>query len=230
VWSIPVLLIAMVSAYVSRRESVAGDGSTAPRLWWPDWRDPLTWKLGLIAGFASSLYFSTNAFLPDYLRWRGRPDLLGPALSALNWAQLPASLLMLACADRLTRRRGPFMFAGLVAGCAVAGLLLMPDAWIVFWSGVMGCFTAFILILTLALPPMLAEADDVHRLSAAMLAIGYFCAFVAPIAGGMIWDATGFPPAAFLPIVAFALVTAALAATLDFGRGGDPGRTPVIER
>lgn len=216
VWSVPVLLIAMISAYVSRNESVARRKSDAPRLWWPDWRDPLTWKLGLIAGFASSLYFSTNAFLPDYLRWRGRPDLLGPALSALNWAQLPASFLMLACADRLTLRRGPFIFAGLVSGVAIAGLLTMPDPWIVFWSGVMGFLTAFILILTLALPPLLSDAEDVHRLSAAMFAIGYFCAFVTPIVGGLIWDGTGSPPAAFFPIIVFALVTAALAATLDF--------------
>lgn len=216
VWSIPVLIIAMISAYVSRKESVMRQPSTAPRLWWPDWRDPLTWKLGLIAGFASSLYFSINAFLPDYLRWRGRPDLLGPALSSLNWAQLPASFLMLACAHRLTLRRAPFILAGLASGVAIAGLLAMPDAWIVFWSGVVGCFTAFILILTLALPPLLSEAEDVHRLSAAMLAIGYFCAFVTPIVGGLIWDATGSPTAAFFPIIVFALVTAALASTLDF--------------
>jgi MFS transporter, CP family, cyanate transporter len=215
VWSVPVLVIAMMSAHASRGEARAS-AAAVPRRWWPDWHDPLTWKLGLIAGFASSLYFSTNAFLPDYLRSRGRPDLLGPALSALNWAQIPASILMLACADRLTLRRAPFIFAGIVSAFAVAGLLFMPDAWIVFWSGVMGCFTAFILILTLALPPLLSEAEDVHRLSAAMLAIGYFCAFVMPIVGGAIWDATASPTAAFLPIIVFALVTAALAATLDF--------------
>jgi CP family cyanate transporter-like MFS transporter len=228
VWSIPVAIIAMISAYVSRHESAAQARPHAPRRWWPDWRDPLTWKLGLIAGFASSLYFSTNAFLPDYLRWRGRPDLLGPALSALNWAQLPASFLMLACAERLTLRRGPFVFAGLASACAVLGLLTMPDGWIVFWAGVMGCFTAFILILTMALPPLLSEAGDVHRLSAAMLAIGYFCAFATPIVGGLLWDVTGFPPAAFMPIIAFALAASVLAATLAFGARENRGQTPII--
>ena len=57
----------------------------------------------MIAGFASSLYFAINEFLPDYLRWRGHADLPGPALSALNWVQIPASVLMLVYAERLTR-------------------------------------------------------------------------------------------------------------------------------
>ena len=47
------------------------------------------------------------------------------------------------------------------------------------------------LILTLALPPLIAKPEDVSRLSAAMIAIGYLCAFVTPIVGGALWDATG---------------------------------------
>jgi CP family cyanate transporter-like MFS transporter len=215
-WSVPVLAIGALSAWASRRERVAPPSADTPRRWWPDWHDPLTWKLGLVAGFASSLYFAINAFLPDYLRWRGRADLLGPALSALNWVQIPASILLLVYAERLTLRRWPFLALGLLAIASIAGLLGMPDGWIVFWSGILGFCNAFMLILTLALPPLLSKPQDVHRLSAAMLAIGYACAFVMPIVGGLIWDWTGSPPAAFLPLFVFALVTVALAATLDF--------------
>ena len=216
-WSVPVLAIAFMSmSATAKRAPEAGGALRAPRRWWPDWRDPLTWKLGLIAGFASSLYFSVNAFLPDFVRSREHAELLGPALAALNWMQLPASFLMLAAAERFTLRRAPFIFAGLAAGVAILGLLFMPPTWLVFWSGVLGFFTAFILIITIAMPPLLSRSDDVHRLSAAMFAIGYFCAFVMPIVGGVIWDATSSPTAAFAPIIVFALVTAALAATLDF--------------
>jgi hypothetical protein len=49
-----------------------------------------------------------------------------------------------------------------------------------------------------------------------VIAIGYLCAFVTPIAGGMLWDATGVARAAFAPILLFAAVAIALAATLDF--------------
>lgn len=216
VWSVPVLVIGLVAAWAAVRR---GDRDALPpgtRRWWPDWRDPLTWKLGLVAGFASSLYFSTNAFLPDYLAARGRGDLLGPALSALNWVQIPASVLLLLYADHLTRRRWPFVALGLSAMASIAGVLFMPDSWIVFWSGLLGFNNAFMLILTLALPPLIAKPEDVSRLAAAMIAIGYLCAFVVPIVGGAMWDATGSPDAAFYPLLAFGAAAIAISARLRF--------------
>lgn len=220
VWSVPVLLIAVViwwlrpAADASRAPAV---GAT-PRLWWPDWRDPLTWRLGLIAGFASSLYFGNNAFLPDYLAARGRPDLLNPTLAALNWVQMPASVLMIVYGQRLAMKRWPFVALAAASAIALLGLLAMADEWIVVWAGVIGFTNAFLLILTLALPPMLSAAHDVHRLSAAMIAIGYLCAFVVPIVGGFVWDVSGVAAWAFAPLIAFALVAVALAAGLKFSR------------
>lgn len=221
VWAIPVVAIGVLAAWASARRPAHASPASGPRRWWPDWHDPLTWKLGLVAGFASSLYFATNAFLPDYLASRGRGDLLAGALSALNWVQIPASILMIAYADRLTRRRWPFIVLATTAVAALSGLLFMSDAWIVAWSGVLGFCNAFMLILTLALPPLIARAEDVHRLSAAMLAIGYLCAFLTPIAGGLAWDATGIAAAAFAPILAFGLAALGIAARLDF-RGNSP--------
>ena len=49
--------------------------------------------------------------------------------------------------------------------------------------------------MTLALPPQLVAAGDVHRLSAGMFAIGYALSCLVPLAGGAIWDATGLPAA-----------------------------------
>ncbi len=219
-WSVPVILIAVVSW---RFRPVASHGALPARaraaLWWPDWRDPLTWRIGLISGYASSLYFANNAFLPDYLAWRGHPELLNATLSALNWAQMPASALMLFLAHRLTLRRWPFIALGAVSVVSLAGMLALSDEWVVAFAAVTGFCNAFLLILTLALPPMLARSDDVHRLSAAMIAIGYLCAFLIPIVGGFVWDFTGSPPMAFAPLFAFAMVAIALAARLDFSRG-----------
>lgn len=218
VWSIPVLVIAVIVWVVRPRSAAshAPKAAAAPRLWWPDWRDPLTWRLGLIAGYASSLYFANSAFLPDYLATRGRADLLNPTLAALNWVQMFASVLMLLYGQRLALKRWPFMALGAVSALALVGLLTMADEWIVAWAGVIGFCNALMLILTLALPPMLAAAHDVHRLSAAMIAIGYLCAFVIPIAGGFLWDVTGVAAWAFVPLLAFALVAVVLAAGLKF--------------
>ena len=79
-----------------------------------------------------------------------------------------------------------------------------------------GFCNAFMLILTLALPPLIGAAHDVHRLSAAMIAIGYLSAFVIPIAGGLMWDFTGVPASGFMPLVGFGAVALVLAATLRF--------------
>jgi CP family cyanate transporter-like MFS transporter len=217
VWAVPVLAIGLVAVWATVRRRETHAAPAGARRWWPDWRDPLTWKLGLISGFASSLYFATNAYLPDYLASRGRGDLLAASLSALNWIQIPASILMLLYADRLTRRRLPFVVLASIAVAAVLGLLYLPDAWIVPLSGVIGFCNAFLLILTLALPPLIARPEDVSRLSAAMLAIGYLCAFVLPIVGGAAWDATGFARAAFAPVLLFGIATVFLGASLRFG-------------
>ena len=215
-WAVPVFAIGLVCAAMTARHARETTAPTAPRRWWPDFRDALTWKLGLLSGFASSLYFGTNAFLPDYLAARGRPDLLPHALASLNWVQIPASILMLLFAERITRRRGPFLVLTIAALASLAGLLYLPDRWVVVCSGILGFCNAFMLILTLALPPLLAEADDVHRLSAAMIAIGYLSAFFAPIAGGLLWDLTGIPEMAFAPTATFGVAALLIAVSLRF--------------
>jgi len=174
--------------------------------------------VGLLAGYASSLYYAANAFLPDYLAARGRPDLLNASLSALNWVQLLASFLMIAFGERLTMRRWPFFALGVLSLVALWGLVATNGAWLVAWSGVVGFCNAFLLILALALPPLLARPDDVHRLSAAMFLVGYLCAFAIPIAGGFAWDATASPRAAFAPLAVFGVVSLLVAARVDFKR------------
>jgi CP family cyanate transporter-like MFS transporter len=216
VWAAPVFAIGLLAVWATRQRHESHAAPVGARRWWPDWRDPLTWKLGFISGFASSLYFATNAYLPDYLASRGRGDLLAASLATLNWIQIPASILMLLYAQRLTRRRSPFVVLAGAAVMAVLGLLYMPDAWIVPLCGVIGFCNAFLLILTLALPPLIAKPEDVSRLAAAMIAIGYLCAFILPIVGGFAWDVTGLARAAFAPVLAFGIATVALGATLRF--------------
>jgi CP family cyanate transporter-like MFS transporter len=47
---------------------------------------------------------------------------------------------------------------------------------------------------------LLAEPDDVHRVTAAMFTISYSCAVIVPIISGAAWDLTGLAGAAFAPI------------------------------
>lgn len=218
-WSVPVFAIAAITWLHARTHARRSAGAAARSgVWWPDWRSPLTWRLGFIAGGCSSLYFATNAFLPDYLRHLGRAQLIGASLSAINWVQIPASLLLLAFPDRLMRRRWPLVAVGALATIAMIGVATSEGAGVVFWSGIIGFCTAFILILSLALPPMLVDAAHVHSVSAAVFAIGYLCAVVTPVLGGLAWDVTGIPWSAFVPAGAFGIVIVVLAAGLRLDR------------
>jgi CP family cyanate transporter-like MFS transporter len=216
VWSVPVLATALlVLACAPRPRSVNGIAA-AGRQWWPDWRRPLIWRLGAILGSVNAMYFVTNAFLPDFLTAAGRPDLISSALTAENFCQLPASLVMLAVAGRLVKQSWVYVAAGALSLVSLVGIMTAASgAWIVFWSGVLGFVTTAILVLGLALPSVLSAPDDVHRTSAGMFTISYSIAMVLSVLGGWLWDFTHTPIAGFVPVALCAVVVMALASTAN---------------
>lgn len=212
-WALPCAAIAFaILAFAPRRQASARPST--PRRWWPDWRSGLVWRLGLMFGANNATYFSTNAFIPDYLHHIDRPDLIGHALSALNIGQLPTSLLLLAFAGRLVGRAWPYVAGGALSLACVAGILFGNGIVIVAAAAVLGFSGAAILTLMLALPPLLSAPDDVHRMTAAMFTISYSCAVIVPIVSGLGWDATGWPAAAFIPIGLCNLLLIGLAPTI----------------
>ena len=210
IWALPVALIGLVIVALAPRP-VASVSSSGAQRWWPDWSDPLIWRLGIALGSVNAMYFSANAFLPDYLHSIGRPDLVSAALSALNVGQIPASFLLLAVAGRLERAIWPHIVCGAGSLIAILGIALLPGPGVVACAAVLGFFAAAILILMLALPPLLAPPDDVHRVSAAMFTISYTCAVITPVFSGLVWDLTGIGQSAFVPLGICAIVLMALA-------------------
>jgi CP family cyanate transporter-like MFS transporter len=215
IWSIPVLLTALIVAiFAPRLGSVRNSAPFADRVWWPDWRRPLIWQLGLILGSVNAIYFVANAFLPDYVIADGRPDLVGSALTALNVGQLPAAFLMLGLAGRLVTRPWAYAATGLLSFVCLVGMLAMNGDWIVFWAGLLGFTNAVTLILALALPAVLSAPGDVPRTSAGMFTISYSCAMALSVLGGWLWDLTHTPLAGFAPVALCAIVIVALASTV----------------
>ncbi len=134
-----------------------------PARWWPDWHDPLTWAVGLLAGYATSLYFAVNAFLPDLLVARGRGDPTErSALRCSTGTQLPASFLMIAYGRRLTMRRWPFLTLGAISLTSIVAMVEMPAGAIVAWR--QACARLLqrlpLLVLTLAMPPLMAAPEE----------------------------------------------------------------------
>jgi CP family cyanate transporter-like MFS transporter len=184
--------------------------------WWPDWRAAL--PLGMLLGGTGGLYFLGNTFIPDYLYAIGRPDLVSASLSALNIGQLPPSAIILVFARHLTGNRTVFIVSPLLASVGLAAFLLPAPALIVAAAGLIGFCCGLQLILSLALPPLLAAPDDVHHVSAGTFAIGYFLSFVTPPLGGAIWDATGIPTAPFIAGAADIALVLATASMLKLPR------------
>lgn len=220
-WSVPValtgLLLALTTPHRTRDRLVM-----TPR-WWPDWRDRRLWQVGFLLGGTGGLYFSANAFIPDYLHATGRPELVGPCLSALNIGQLPASAIILVFARRLTGSRAALVASTLLAATGIALFLARPDLAVIATS-IIGFCGGIQLVLSLALPPLLAPPHEVHRMSAGMFAIGYLTSFAVPPIGGAIWDLTGVPATAFAAAGAcIALAFASAASLSDLPRTAPAG-------
>ncbi len=205
IWSLPVLLIGALVLLLGPAAADPPRGSTV-QAWWPDWRNPLIWRLGILFGSVNAVYFSTNAFLPAYLSNTGRGDLIAAALTALNLGQLPVSLALLPIATRLERRAWPYVVAGATMTAAVIGMVSMTGVWLVVCAALLGCAGAASLILGLTLPPLLSAPGQVGRTSAAMFSISYASAMIVALLCGALWDLTGLPGSAFAPIGVCTLV------------------------
>lgn len=207
IWMVPVLATA-AGFLLSGRRSAAASAPTRGRLAWADGR---VWRAGLLLGGVNASYFGLNGFLPGWFTATGRPDLVQPALVALNLAQIPASLLMLGLADRLVRRPAAYGVGSAVFVAGVLGMIVGPGSVAVAAAGVVGFATAILLTLALAVPSVLGTGEEVPRLSAAMFSIGYGFAVVVALLAGQLWNASGLAVLAVLPFAATAALPGLLA-------------------
>jgi CP family cyanate transporter-like MFS transporter len=97
-------------------------------------------------------------------------------------------------------------------------------------SAVLGFCCDAILIPALALPPLLCPPQDVAPTSAAVFTLSYGCAVVVPVASGVVWNWTGLPASAFLPVGTCALLLLALGRNIHFLRStaeNTPEKPPI---
>src|ERR1700733_133217 len=211
-WAVPAILIAPVFFLLSPKEGKhTAANSAIGGLWWPEWKNPLVWLLGITLGSNNSAYFSTNAFLGEFLASEGKAHLLGAALGWLNGAQIVTPFLLLAMAERMQRRAWPFLIFGPLLLASFLGLMILPsNTAIIFSAAMVGFTTAITLIAALALPPLLSKPADLPRTAAGMFTVSYSCAIVIPTISGALWDATGKAWTAFVPLCGCAVVLTVL--------------------
>jgi CP family cyanate transporter-like MFS transporter len=231
VWAAPVLFAALLFLAFAPRTQVlhaqvlrtqaaqtfgpAGAEPDSGRRWWPDWHNPLIWLLGLTFGSNNAVYYGVNAFLPDYLASIGRADLIGSALGWMNGSQLIASTLLLVTAEHVQRRTWPYLVFGPAPLAGVIGILWADGIGIVVAAALTGFSLAVTFVVTLALPPVLSPAGDVHRISAGMFTVSFAFAVIVPVVCGALWDLTGRPWAAFAPVAACSVTLTMLGVALS---------------
>ena len=225
-WAIPIAAIAIFVVVAAPREE--GRKVFVEQRWWPavPLRDVLRW--GFTFASASALYYATNAFLPGHLTEVGRSDLINPALTALNFGQLPASLILIAFSRLLERRAWPFVLSGLVSlGCL--GLIVATNDTlpVIAGTGVLGFAIGAAFALCLTLPPLLAPPQEVARVAAAMFTITYASTMLISVLSGIVWDFVGVERFAFIPIALSALPLLLVAPTIRFDRVPSPGTGAV---
>jgi MFS transporter, CP family, cyanate transporter len=219
VWS---LVVAGTAAAVYALVTPPANGARLPGKWWPSWGDKRTWQIGVILGVSSGLYFAANAFVPDFLHAAGADAQIGRCLAVLNGSQLFALLPVLLAPDKVVGRRLPIVLTGIVAFLAVAAVIARPATFMLASAAAIGVTSAFVLTLSLALPPLLAEPADVPRLAAGIFTVAYLCAVAIPIMGGAIWDRTGIRETAFAPCALGSLLGIVLASLAEFERRPPP--------
>lgn len=211
-WAVMALLIVPVFLLLSPKDDThSGSVTKIGGRWWPDFKNPLVWLLGVTFGSNNSPFFTTNAFLGDYLGSEGKAALLGSALGWLNGAQIVAPFLLLFLSKRLQRRAWPFIWFGPLLLLAFVGLIFSrSDLVINICAALIGTTTAITLTAILALPPVLSTAADLPRTSAGMFTISYTTAILVPTISGALWDATGKPWSAFVPLCICAIALTVL--------------------
>jgi CP family cyanate transporter-like MFS transporter len=203
-WSVLVIVTGVAIVIGAPKHST---GQLVRTRWWPSWLESQTVRIGLVIGMASAVYFGTNAYIPDFLDQTDRHQLITPTLAVLNASQLltaPAVALW----PRLISGRFGFIASSVLMGLGQVGIMITPGAGVIVGAFATGFATALAFIVALSLPPRLAAAGDVHRMSAGIFTVQYSTAFLVPFLAGALWDATGVAVLAFAPGVVAAAAMA----------------------
>jgi CP family cyanate transporter-like MFS transporter len=195
------MITALYIVGAPRCRTVEGTEITPPRQWWPDWRSPQLWLLGIALGANNALFFAANGFIPDYLSNTGRSEMIGMTLAGFNATQLVGSFIMLAMTERMQRGSWPFTVFGPVTLLGILGIVLCDGIWVVVSAAAAGLGAAVTFIVTFGLPAILSPPGGVHRMAGGMFTISYAIAVIVPILCGACWDLTGLAWTSFMPMV-----------------------------
>ena len=212
-WSLPVAATAV--AIAAFRPAVGSRSLKTPGASpWPDWSGREVWWVGMLMGSVGAAYLGLNGFIPAWLRHNGAASAIGPALIALNVAQLPAVMLMLKFAERLAFAIWAYIVTGALLLLGSVLLAIGPAALVPIAASMAGFCSAVLLSLVITLQPLVATDETVPALSAGTFAVGFAIAGVVAILTGLL-GTTGMAWLGVVPIAAACLTIVAVGSKVD---------------
>ena len=210
-WSIPVILIAALVAFIpivneveETTQAASQASQSVPQPTLPRWNDIYVWQYGLLLASSVVAFYVINAYCASVLTSRGEAFALQGLIFAFNGMPLLASFVILA-APQWIGLRAPLGIASVLAALGLLGFIFMHGWW--SWASALVCgFAATIeLILLVSLPPAIASGIAVTRLSAGMSLLGFSLAFICTLVGGYLADWFAWTELALLPALVFML-------------------------
>jgi CP family cyanate transporter-like MFS transporter len=193
-----------------------------PRL---PWRRPSGWLLGAIFGSQSVLFYGCITWLASIYEERGWPLAdAGGLIALLTGVGLVSTLAVPVLADRFGTRRSQLTLAALLSIAGITGIGLtpgeQPGSLLTLGStALLGLGIGAYFPLALTLPVDVAsDGADAASITALMLLIGYLLAAIAPVALGLLRDATGSFDAVMVSLLAIAVSMLPLALALNPAR------------
>ncbi len=204
-WGLLGLLCAgLWAAFAPRADAGRTDDRTSR--WLPLVRPSRVWAVYACFAGQSLVFFSANTWIPLSAPGGSHSAAATLALAALNGVMVPVDLVLVFWPRQFATRWEFYLAGGLV-------VLLGCLAWI-WWGptipwlgpGLIGAGVATNFAGLLAYPPLVAPAHQVAQLTSVMLAVGYGCAFMGPLLGGVAVDLGGGRLSPFIPITLAAAV------------------------
>jgi CP family cyanate transporter-like MFS transporter len=212
IWSLPALLAVALWLPIAR-DSRPAPRPTAKPVGLP-WRDPLAWRITLYSTVTFLSFFSVLTWYAPIYQVQGWSDAAaGSLVAALFVAQLVSALAVTTAVARKTVRWLLMLLGMLLCVLGLAGAAFVPLAapWVWAISTGLGLGVQFTLALTLPVEYG-ADPEEVGRLTAMAMSVGYLLASIGPVAVGWLRDLSGSfeAPIAFLAALVLVLTLPAL--------------------
>ncbi len=212
----------------------SGSRRVAPRRPRLPWKRGSAWLLGLIFGTQSVIFYGAVTWLASLYVERGwtASDAAG-LVAIVTGMGLFATLAVPAFADRFGTRRSQMAVAGLITIVGAVLLALTPgerpgSLVTLLATALIGFGIGLYFPLALTLPVDVAsDPEEAASISAMMLLVGYLIASIAPVALGLIRDATGGFEGVAFSFVIVAVLMVILAGALNPKRLASAGRVEV---